>query len=64
MWREYNEAQGVTHNIQMQLMRNGGGTGWTRGLVNSFLMEADIPIRYNALKQKVSGAVLDAPSRA
>lgn len=23
---------------------------------------ADIPIRYNALKQKVSGAVLDAPS--
>ena len=44
MWREYNEAQGVTHNIQMQLMRNGGGTGWTRGLVNSFLMGNGLPI--------------------
>ena len=44
MWREYNEAQGVTHNIQMQLMRNGGGTGWTRGLVNSFLMSNGLPI--------------------
>lgn len=44
MWREYNEAQGVTHNIQMQLMRNGGGTGWTRGLVNSFLMENGLPV--------------------
>lgn len=44
MWRAYNEAQGVTHNIQMQLQRNGGGTGWTRGLVNSFLMTNGLPI--------------------
>ena len=34
----------VTHNIQMQLQRNGGGTGWTRGLVNSFLMRNGLPI--------------------
>ena len=26
MWRQYNVEQGVTHNIQMQLGRNGGGT--------------------------------------
>lgn len=44
MWREYIEAQGVTHNIQMQLQRNGGGSGWTRGLVNSFVMQNGLPI--------------------
>ncbi len=44
MWREYNESLGVTHNIQMQLQRNGGGSGWTRGLVNSFLMRNGLPI--------------------
>ena len=44
MWREYIEAQGLTHNIQMQLQRNGGGSGWTRGLVNSFLMRNGLPI--------------------
>lgn len=44
MWRQYDVDQSVTHNIQMQLMRNGGGTGWTRGLVNSFLMENGLPI--------------------
>ncbi|MBR8706336.1 hypothetical protein IX324_002125 [Bacteroides pyogenes] len=44
MWRAYNESQQVTHNIQMQLQNNGGGSGWTRGLVNSFLMENGLPI--------------------
>lgn len=44
MWRQYSLAKGVTHNIQMQLERNGGGTGWTRGLVNSFLMANGLPI--------------------
>lgn len=44
MWREYNESLGVTHNIQMQLQRNGGGSGWTRGLVNSYLMRNGLPI--------------------
>ena len=47
MWREYIEAQGVTHNIQMQLQNNGGGSGWTRGLVNSFVMENGLPIYAN-----------------
>lgn len=44
MWREYNEEKGVTHNIQMQLQDNGGGSGWTRGLVNSFVMQNGLPI--------------------
>lgn len=44
MWRAYSESESVTHNIQMQLIRNGGGTGWTRGLVNSFLMRNGLPI--------------------
>lgn len=44
MWRQYSRAQGVTHNIQMQLENNGGGSGWTRGLVNSFLMRNGLPI--------------------
>ena len=44
MWREYIEAKGLTHNIQMQLQRNGGGSGWTRGLVNSFVMRNGLPI--------------------
>lgn len=44
MWRQYDESQNVTHNIQMQLQNNGGGSGWTRGLVNSYLMRNGLPI--------------------
>ena len=44
MWREYIESQKITHNIQMQLQDNGGGSGWTRGLVNSFVMQNGLPI--------------------
>lgn len=44
MWRQYNLDKGVYHNIQMQLENNGGGTGWTRGMVNSFLMKNGLPI--------------------
>lgn len=43
MWRQFNKKD-VSHNIQMQLCRNAGGTGWTRGLVNSFLMSNGLPI--------------------
>lgn len=44
MWKRFNKGLGITHNIQMQLGRNGGGTGWTLGLVNSFLMQNGLPI--------------------
>ena len=70
MWREYIEAQGLTHNIQMQLQRNGGGSGWTRGLVNSFLMQNGLPYYaegsgYDAEweKQGVAATLQDRDSR-
>lgn len=66
MWRQYSVAQGVNHNINMQLERNGCGTGWTRGLVNSFLMDNGLPIYsatsgYDAETQEKNGvsAVLE-----
>jgi hypothetical protein len=69
MWRQYVIGK-VTHNIQMQLERNGGDTGWTRGLVNSFLMRNGLPIYasgsgYNAdwEKQGVSATLQDRDSR-
>lgn len=43
MWRQFARGQ-VTHNIQMELCRNGGSSGWTRGMVESFLMENGLPI--------------------
>ena len=45
MYRAFDKANAnVTHNLQMQLQGNGGGTGWTRGLVNSFVMRNGLPI--------------------
>lgn len=43
MWRQFKEGL-VTNNLQMELARNGGGSGWTRGMVNSFLMSNGLPI--------------------
>ncbi len=34
----------LTSMINMQFQRNGGNSGWTRGLVNSFLMQNGLPI--------------------
>ncbi len=34
MWKQFKEGL-VTSNLQMELARNGGGSGWTRGMVNS-----------------------------
>ena len=44
MWRKFDVSLGVTHNIQQQLQNNGGGSGWTRGLINSFVMRNGLPI--------------------
>lgn len=47
MWKKFDESLGVTGNLQMELERNGGGSGWTRGMVNSFLMRNGLPIYAN-----------------
>lgn len=44
LYRSYSVAQRVTTQIQAQFQKNGGGSGWTRGLVNSFLMRNGLPI--------------------
>ena len=44
MWREYSVAKGTGHNTQQYFQKNGCNTGWTRGLVNSFVMENGYPI--------------------
>ena len=44
LWRQYNQSLGVTHNVQKEAQHSGGGTGYTRGLVNSFLMRNGLPI--------------------
>ena len=44
MWKRFNKSLGVVNNLQMELERNGGGSGWTRGMVNSFLMRNGLPI--------------------
>lgn len=43
MWRQYAKGQ-ITHNVQMEFGRNGGSSGWTRGMVESFLMRNGLPI--------------------
>ena len=42
-WRKYSKTE-QTHNIQLELGRSGGGSGYTKGLVESFLMKNGLPI--------------------
>ena len=42
-WRKYSKTE-QRHNIQMELQRNGGGSGYTKGYVDSFLMKNGLPI--------------------
>ena len=42
-WRRYSKTE-QQHNIQMELARNGGGSGYTKGLDDSYLMENSLPI--------------------
>lgn len=43
MYKSYDLEQSVYSNIYMQLQRNGGNSGWTRGLVNSYVMQNGLP---------------------
>lgn len=44
LWKQFSVEMNITNNLQMELERNGGGSGWTRGMVNSFLMRNGLPI--------------------
>ncbi|WP_300790771.1 RagB/SusD family nutrient uptake outer membrane protein [uncultured Bacteroides sp.] len=44
LWKQFSVEMNVTNNLQMELERNGAGSGWTRGMVNSFLMRNGLPI--------------------
>lgn len=44
LYKAYSRELGGMTQIQSQFQTNGGGTGWTRGLVNSFLMRNGLPI--------------------
>lgn len=43
MWRQFNLERSVTH-LTSNKLRTGSATGWTRGLVESFLMKNGLPI--------------------
>lgn len=44
LWRAYDQTLGVRHNVNHYLNQNGGNTGYTRGMVESFLMANGLPI--------------------
>lgn len=43
MWRQFNLERSVAH-LTSNKLRTGSATGWTRGLVESFLMKNGLPI--------------------
>lgn len=46
-YKSYNLSQSIFNMIYMQFQRNGGNSGWTRGMVNSFVMQNGLPIYAN-----------------
>lgn len=44
LWRSYDVAKGIVHNVNAYINSNGGNTGYTKGLVNSFVMANGLPI--------------------
>ena len=43
-WRAYDLTKNIVHNVNAYINSNGGNTGYTKGLVNSFLMANGLPI--------------------
>ncbi|MCH5232857.1 MAG: RagB/SusD family nutrient uptake outer membrane protein [Muribaculaceae bacterium] len=43
LYKQYNLSQSIYNMIYMQFQRNGGNSGWTRGMVNSFVMQNGLP---------------------
>ncbi|GAB6009982.1 RagB/SusD family nutrient uptake outer membrane protein [Dysgonomonas reticulitermitis] len=48
LWREYNEGLNVKNNVEVAIQHGNWGTGPTRSLVESFLMEDGKPIYASA----------------
>lgn len=44
LWRAYDATKGINHNVGHYVNQNGGNTGFTRGLVDNFLMANGLPI--------------------
>lgn len=44
LWRAYDLDEGILHNVNHYINRNGGNTGYTRGFVDNFLMANGLPI--------------------
>lgn len=44
LYKSYNVQLGQKTQIQNQFQQNAGGTGWTRGMVQSFLMANGLPV--------------------
>ncbi|MDO5105232.1 RagB/SusD family nutrient uptake outer membrane protein [Capnocytophaga sp.] len=42
-WRKFSKTE-QQHNIQFELAKSGGGSGYTKGFVESFLMKNGLPI--------------------
>jgi susD family protein len=58
LWRQFNTDLGVTH-LTSNKLRTGSATGWTRGLVESFLMKNGLPI-YDSGSGYHGDATIDA----
>jgi hypothetical protein len=44
LWRKYDPTVGINHNVNHYVNQNGGNTGFTRGLVDNFVMQNGLPI--------------------
>lgn len=44
LWRAYDPAKGINHNVNHYVNQNGGNTGFTRGFVDNFVMSNGLPI--------------------
>lgn len=44
LWKDYEVSQNAYHNVNHYINRSGGNTGYTRGLVDNFLMANGLPV--------------------
>lgn len=44
LWRDYDPSLGISHNVNHYINQNGGNSGYTKGLVDNFLMRNGLPI--------------------